>query len=59
MFFGIIQGLLVGWLLSLFNFNDIVLNALQPFANAELGMDIYYMIFAFIGILYVLIKENH
>lgn len=59
MFFGIIQGLLVGWLLSLFNFNDVILNALQPFANAELSMDIYYIIFAFIGVLYGLIKENY
>ena len=46
-------GLLTAWILSLFNFDGLVLSAIQPFTSIKLTVDMYYVAFALLGVFFV------
>lgn len=56
---GIISGLIVAWILSLFNVDVILINAIQPFiSSVQLTNAHYYTLFALIGLIGVLIEQK-
>lgn len=46
----LLSGLLTAWLLSLIEFDRIVIKALQELMNIEISEESYYFIFAMIGV---------
>ena len=46
---GIIGGLILGWILSLFGFDNIIITSLKEMFNIALSLDNYFLIFAVIG----------
>ncbi len=47
---GIIYGLIIAWILSVFNVDNICINVLQPFFDVKLTTDHYYFTFGVIGL---------
>lgn len=47
----IIGMLMVGWILNLFGFSNIVINGICQLGGPEMGIEAYYLIFALIGAL--------
>ena len=58
MLIGIIKGLIVAWLLSLFNVDVMLINAIQSFTSVELNVSMYYVLFAVVGIVGELISNK-
>lgn len=48
---GLISGLLVGWVLTIFGFDEILLGFTKEMFNMSLSINTYYMLFAMLGIL--------
>lgn len=49
---GIIYGLIVAWILTIFNVDNICINVLQPFfTNVKLTTDHYYFAFGVFGLI--------
>lgn len=49
---GILEGLLVAWILTYFNIDDICIDLLQPFfRTVELTTEHYYLVFGSIGLI--------
>ena len=49
---GIIYGLIVAWILAIFNVDNICINVLQPFfTNVKLTTDHYYFAFGVFGLI--------
>ena len=49
---GILYGLLCGWILTLFNVDNIYIEVLQPIVPFVLTTSHYYFVFGFVGIVY-------
>ena len=58
MLISIIEGLNVAWLLSLFNVDKLLINAIQPFVSVELNVSMYYLLFVIVGIVGELISNK-
>lgn len=56
MIIGILYGLLCGWILALFNVDDICIEVLQPFISFELTTTHYYFVFGLVGLIYGIIQ---
>lgn len=54
---GILYGLLCGWILTLFNVDDICIEVLQQFISFELTTAHYYFVFGLIGMIYGIIHN--
>lgn len=46
----LLSGLLTAWLLSLIEFDRVVIKALQELMNIDISEESYYFIFAMIGV---------
>lgn len=46
---GLVGGLLTGWFLSLFHFDDIVVQGMREVFNMEISDATYYLMFAVVG----------
>lgn len=55
---GLIVGVVVGWFLSLFGFDDIVIRGVWELTNRSITNAGYYTIFALLGILGGSIKKR-
>lgn len=53
---GLLGGLLVAWILSLFDFDKMVINSIYEVFDIEISKDLYYVIFALIGLISYLLK---
>lgn len=49
---GILYGLLCGWILTLFNVDNICIEILQPLMPFTITIAHYYFVFGLIGLLY-------
>ena len=52
----LIEALIVAWILTCFNCDEIFIDVLQPLTKVEITTSHFYFVFACIGILYGLIK---
>lgn len=52
----LLGGLFVAWILSLFNFDKMVINSIYEVCDIETSKDFYYVIFALIGLISYLLK---
>lgn len=50
MLIGLIRGLAIAWILSLLDFDKMFINATKEVFDVEVSKDLYYVIFAFIGL---------
>lgn len=57
MIIGILYGLLCGWILTLFNVDNICIEVLQPFISSELTTVHYYFVFGLVGLTYGIIHN--
>lgn len=53
---GLLGGLLVAWILSLFAFDKMVINSIHEVFDIEVSKDLYYVIFALIGLIGYILK---
>lgn len=53
---GLLGGLLVAWILSLFDFDKMVINSIYEVFDIEVSKDLYYVIFALIGLISHILK---
>lgn len=53
---GLLGGLLVAWILSLFDFDKMVINSIYEVFDIEISKDLYYVIFALIGLISYILK---
>lgn len=58
MFVGMIQFIILGWFFSWFGLDELLLNVLQNAATIPLEKQHYYLIFAFLGALYGILRCN-
>lgn len=57
--FGIIGGLLGGWILALFGFESIIINGMAQFFGLSINMTGYYFLFAMGGFLRNIFGAKH
>lgn len=57
MIIGILYGFLCGWILALFNVDDICIEVLQPFISFKLTTTHYYFVFGVVGLIYGIIHN--
>ncbi len=55
---GILGGLLIAWILSIFNFDRMFINTLYEFLGLSISTDAYYVIFALLGIISSIMKKE-
>lgn len=55
---GILYGLLCGWILALFNVDNICIEVLQPIVPFVLTAAHYYFVFGVVGIIYGIIHDD-
>ncbi|ELC8442194.1 hypothetical protein QYB59_001215 [Clostridium perfringens] len=53
---GLLGGLFVAWILSLFDFDKMVINSIYEVFDIEISKDLYYVIFALIGLISYILK---
>lgn len=53
---GLLGGLFVAWILSLFDFDSMVINSIHEVFDIEVSRDLYYVIFALIGLISHILK---
>ncbi|MDZ5254180.1 hypothetical protein [Clostridium sp. LIBA-8841] len=53
---GLLGGLFVAWILSLFDFDSMVINSIHEVFDIEVSKDLYYVIFALIGLISHILK---
>lgn len=57
MFIGAIFGLFVGWVLSIFSFDYLMIETFRQFFNITLTTGAYYGLFAILGIISSIFKK--
>ena len=55
---GILYGLLCGWILALFNVDNICIEVLQPIVPFVLTTAHYYFVFGVVGLIYEIIHDD-
>ena len=48
---GLVDGLLVGWILTYFDVDEIAIDVLQPFTDVTLTQSHYYFVLGIIGLI--------
>lgn len=51
MLLGVIIGLIVAWILTMFEVDQLLINGITELFGKEIGVSGYYTIFAFIGLI--------
>lgn len=55
---GFVAGLIIAYILTFFNVDNIIINTIQSFVpNIKITIDIYYVLFGTLGMIPELIKE--
>ncbi|MGV1059696.1 hypothetical protein ACQR24_02455 [Clostridium perfringens] len=55
---GVLGGLLIAWILSIFNFDRMFINALYELLGLSISTDAYYVIFALLGAIGSIMKKE-
>lgn len=55
---GVLGGLLIAWILSIFNFDRMFINALYELLGLRISTDAYYVIFALLGAIGSIMKKE-
>ena len=55
---GLIGGLIIAWLLTLFNFDMVCMTALKELINVSISKSTYYFMFAMIGLITGALRER-
>ncbi|XZM23692.1 hypothetical protein ACSXAD_10095 [Clostridium perfringens] len=55
---GLLWGLLIAWILSIFNFNYMFINAVYELLRLKISTDVYYVVFALLGLIYGIISKD-
>lgn len=54
---GVVSGLIIAWLLSLFGVDTMFIETVQTFVVFEVTVGFYYLVFAIIGLIGGLVKR--
>ena len=55
---GVLGGLLIAWILSIFSFDHMFINALYELLGLSISIDAYYVIFALLGAIGSIMKKE-
>ncbi|XZN05139.1 hypothetical protein ACSW9T_10690 [Clostridium perfringens] len=55
---GLLWGLLIAWILSIFNFNYMFINAVYELLRLKISTDVDYLVFALLGLIYGIINKD-
>lgn len=55
---GLLWGLLIAWILSIFNFDYMFINAVYELLGLKISTDVYYVVFALLGLIYGIINKD-
>ncbi|BDU84611.1 hypothetical protein P5E99_09290 [Clostridium perfringens] len=55
---GLLWGLLITWILSIFNFNYMFINAVYELLRLKISTDVYYVVFVLLGLIYGIINKD-
>ncbi|EHK2345189.1 hypothetical protein [Clostridium perfringens] len=55
---GLLWGLLIAWILSIFNFNYMFINAVYELLRLKISTDVYYVVFSLLGLIYGIINKD-
>lgn len=55
---GVLGGLLIAWILSIFNFDRMFINILYELLGLSISTDAYYVIFALLGAISSIMKKE-
>lgn len=55
---GVLGGLLIAWILSIFNFDRMFINALYELLGLSISTDAYYVIFVLLGAIGSIMKKE-
>ena len=55
---GLLWGLLIAWILSIFNFNYMFINAVYELSRLKISTDVDYVVFALLGLIYGIINKD-
>ncbi|HAT4252825.1 TPA: hypothetical protein I9093_002150 [Clostridium perfringens] len=55
---GVLAGLLIAWILSIFNFDRMCINTLYELLGLSISTDAYYVIFALLGAISSIMKKE-
>ena len=55
---GLLWGLLIAWILSIFNFDYMFINAVYELWGLKISTDVYYVVFALLGLIYGIINKD-
>lgn len=55
---GLLWGLLITWILSIFNFNYMFINVVYELLRLKISTDVYYVVFVLLGLIYGIINKD-
>ncbi|HII4440316.1 hypothetical protein ACOT7R_09485 [Clostridium perfringens] len=55
---GLLWGLLITWILSIFNFDYMFINAVYELWGLKISTDVYYVVFALLGLICGIINKD-
>lgn len=55
---GLIGGLIIAWILTLFNFDMVCMTALKELINVSISKSTYYFMFAMVGLITGALRER-
>ncbi|GAA0117823.1 hypothetical protein ACV3P7_09550 [Clostridium perfringens] len=55
---GLLWGLLIAWILSIFNFDYMFINTVYELWGLKISTDVYYVVFALLGLICGIINKD-
>lgn len=55
---GLLWGLLIAWILSIFNFDYMFINTVYELWGLKISTDVYYVVFVLLGLIYGIINKD-
>lgn len=55
---GLLWGLLIAWILSIFNFDYMFINTVYELWGLKISIDVYYVVFALLGLICGIINKD-
>ncbi|EGT3599773.1 hypothetical protein [Clostridium perfringens] len=55
---GLLWGLLIAWILSIFNFDYMFINTVYGLWGLKISTDVYYVVFALLGLICGIINKD-
>lgn len=55
---GLLMGLLIAWILSIFNFDYMFINAVYELLGLKISTDVYYVVLVLLGLIYGIINKD-